>query len=210
MPDPAAIAGILLVAGAVLFLIGAGNPHLYRAWTGPRPVYLQVIREHPIAWWFTNVLFIAGTVLIVAGAGTLPGLATGGGAAWLDATAMAIALAGVLWILSLVYRLAVEPWTARAASDGDTAGPSSAAAPDPLELWSGGLFVAFTLVGGMAMAALGIGIVATGIAAPLVGWVSVAIGLIAVAGLLITGDMPPFVLYLPSLVLGLALLLHWT
>ncbi len=54
--------------------------------------------------------------------------------------------------------------------------------------------------------ALGLG---GGVAAP-VAWVATTVALLATAGFVAFGDMPPFVLYIPTLLIGLALLAGWS
>lgn len=72
---------------------------------------------------------------------------------------------------------------------------------------SGGLFAAFTILAGTSIAAAGLAVILGGALPVLVGWIMVSTGAVIVGGYLIAGDMPPFVAYLPTGALGLALLL---
>jgi len=202
--DAAPVAGWLLVIGSVTFGIGAGDPYLVRAWTAPLETFLAIVARHPVAWRATHVLFIGGTVLTAAGLAVLPGLLPDG---WPRALALAgaaaFAIAAVLWLVSLVYRLAVTPITARVFTESGAPDPSVTA----LDRLSGGLFKAFIVIALAGLAAIGVATTAGGpIPAPL-GWGSAALSGLLIGGLMLTGDMPPFTVYLAPLAFGIALLL---
>ena len=201
--DVAHVAGWLLVMGSVAFGIGAGDPYLVRAWTAPRETFLTIVARHPVAWRLTHVLFIGGTVLTTAGLGLLPGLVPDGWPSGLaGAGATGFAIAAVLWIVSLVYRLTVTSSIAR-----DFA---AAAAVDPwvatFDRLNGGFFKAFIVIAFAGLAAIGIATTAGGPIPPPVGWGTTALSGLFVGGLLLSGDMPPFTVYLAPLAFGVALL----
>jgi hypothetical protein len=201
--DAAQVAGWLLVVGSVTFGIGAGDPYLVRAWTAPHETFLAIVARHPVAWRNTHVLFIGGTVLTTAGLAILPSLLPDGWPRALGlAGAAAFAIAAVLWIVSLVYRLVVTPGTARGSAVTGTLDPSVTA----LDQLNGGLFKAFIVIALTGLAAIGVATTAGGpIPAPL-GWGAAALSGLLVGGLLLTGDMPPFTVYLAPLAFGIALL----
>ena len=197
------MAGWLLVIGSVTFGIGAGDPYLVRAWTAPHETYLATVARHPVAWRATHVLFIGGTVLTAPGLWVLPGLLPDG---WPHALALAgaaaFAIAAILWIVSLVYRLVVTPSTARSFIESGALDPSVTA----LDRLNGGLFKAFIVIALAGLAAIGVATTAGGpIPAPL-GWGSAALSGLLIGGLMLTGDMPPFTVYLAPLAFGIALL----
>ena len=201
--DAAHVAGWLLISGSITFGIGAGDPYLVRAWTAPQETFLTIVARHPIAWRATHVLFIGGTVLTTAGLVAMPSLLPDG---WPRALALAgaaaFAMAAVLWIVSLIYRLAVTPSTARDFTETGALDPSVTA----LDRLNGGLFKAFIVIALAGLAAIGIATTAGGpIPAPL-GWGSAALSGLLVGGLLLTGDMPPFTVYIAPLAFGIALL----
>ena len=200
--DASTMVGWLLIVGALAFGVGAGDPYLARAWTAPQETFLSIVARHPIAWRVTHLLFIGGTVLTVAGLAALPGLLPDG---WPRALALAGAaaftIAALLWIVSLLYRLAVTPVTAR---DFAAAGTLDSAVTG-LDLLNAGLFKAFIVIAFAGLAAIGIAATGGGpIPAPL-GWGSAALSGLLVGGLLLTGDMPPFTVYLAPLAFGIAL-----
>jgi len=197
------VAGWLLVIGSVTFGIGAGDPYLVRAWTAPHETFLTIVARHPVAWRATHVLFIGGTVLTAPGLWVLPSLLPDG---WPHALALAgaaaFAIAAILWIVSLVYRLVVTPSTARSFIESGALDPSVTA----LDRLNGGLFKAFIVIALAGLAAIGVATTAGGpIPAPL-GWGSAALSGLLIGGLMLTGDMPPFTVYLAPLAFGIALL----
>lgn len=195
-------AGILLVAGAASFLIGAFNPVLGRAWTAPEDVYLGIVHSHRTAWRTTNLLLVAGTALTAAGLWVVPASAVASADALTRAAAAVYAIAATLWIASLAFRLSVtQDAAARFVESGEV---------DPvfraLGRWAGALFAVFTLLAAAAIVAFGAAIVAAAALPALVGWFAVVVGSIAIVGYLVFGDMPPFVLYLPTGAIGFVLL----
>jgi hypothetical protein len=201
--EAAQVAGWLLVIGSVTFGIGAGDPYLVRAWTAPHETFLTIVARHPVAWRATHVLFIGGTVLTAPGLWVLPSLLPDG---WPHALALAgaaaFAIAAILWIVSLVYRLVVTPSTARSFIESGALDPSVTA----LDRLNGGLFKAFIVIALAGLAAIGVATTAGGpIPAPL-GWGSAALSGLLIGGLMLTGDMPPFTVYLAPLAFGIALL----
>ena len=203
-PDASDVSGWLLVVGAVLFGIGAGDPYLVRAWTATQETYLAIVGRHPVAWRVTHVLFIGGTVLTTAGLVGLPGLLPDGWSrAFGQAGATAFALGAVLWIVSLTYRLAVTPTAARDVAGGAALDPSLAA----LDRLNGGLFTSFMVIALVGLAAIGVAVTAGGPIPAAVGWGAAALSGLCLGGLFLTGDMPPFTVYLAPLAFGIALLL---
>jgi hypothetical protein len=201
--DAAQAAGWLLIGGSLMFGIGAGDPYLVRAWTAPQETFLAIVARHPVAWRASNVLFISATVLTASGLAILPSLLPDG---WPRALALAgsaaFAIAAVLWIVSLIYRLVVTPSTARVFTESGALDPSVTV----FDLLNVGLFKAFIVIALAGLAAIGVATTTGGpIPAPL-GWGSAALSGLLIGGLLLTGDMPPFTVYLAPLAFGIALL----
>jgi hypothetical protein len=201
------VEGAVLAIGAVLFLVGAGNPVLARAWVSPREAYLKIVAGHPTAWRVSHILFIVGTVLTAAGMAELPaaaGIHSVGARALVSVAGTVVAIGALLWIVALVGRLAVTSVVASAFVAG-----TGEATPVPSERWMSELFAAFLLLAGLGLVALGLGFIVAPVL-PILGWVCVAFGVIIAGGYLAFGDVPPFVVYLPTGLIGLALILGWT
>ena len=220
MPDGPVFAGVLLLGGSLAFLVGAGNPILARAWVAPEPTFLAIVAAHGTAWRFTNSLFIAATVATNAGLMVASvGLGPKGGDVAIAATAnqVTFAIAGaanrmpaessaafnaeIPYLQFKFFRMSVTRGEALARA----AGAAPALGYSVGSQWAGALFAAFTLLAGVALVVVGAAIVMGGALASWVGMQSIAFGAVVVFGYLRFGDMPPFVSYLPTGVIGLAL-----
>jgi hypothetical protein len=200
-----ALVGLSLLAGSVLFGVGAANPYLARAWTAPQAEFLRIVAARPGAWRMTMLAFIAGTVLVAAGFGAAPGLLTAAAARTVAiGGAVAYAIAAVLWILALLHRLAVTAPTARTFVETGVVDPAGV----PLDRLMGACFKAFIVVGLAGVGAVGIALAMGDLVPALLGWGSAALSVLLVIGLLATGDMPPFTVYLAPFAFGIVILLH--
>jgi hypothetical protein len=201
------IAGFLLVASPLLGAIPIANPALIRIWSAPREVYLASIGAHRAAWWWLNAGFSLATI------GTACGLAVLAGADPLPAphgpllvsVAAAYGLAGTPWLAMLAIRAARDPLLADLAAAGRPTDPAETL----LGALTRGLFAAFVFATGLALVALALVLGAGGVAVP----VAVLSGAVAAAVLAIqarTGDCIPAILYVPTLLIGIALLAGWS
>ncbi len=130
-----------------------------------------------------------------------PAMPGGLGTAAVLTCAVAYGIGGGLWCAVLAIRARTTPLLADL--DGDSLSSREVAL---LDAATGGLFQGFVLITGAALAALGLTLLLTGVVAPAVAVVVLLSGVAAVAWLLISGDVIPAVLYLPTMVLGVAVL----
>jgi len=201
--DAGHLTGWLLVGGAVLFWMGAGNPYLVRAWTASQEDYLAIVAKRPGAWRFTSLLLMTGTVVTAAGFAGLPALLPDGWGRALGSGAVgAFEIAATLWIISLLYRHTVLPTTARTFVETGVVDVGSA----PLDRLSGGLFKGFIVIGFAAIGALGVAATAGGPIGPMLGWGSAVVSALLVAGLVAFGNVPPLTIYIPTFAFGVAVL----
>jgi hypothetical protein len=106
--------------------------------------------------------------------------------------------------------LAIRARTTPALAEMVAAGTPTEPAEAILGASLGGLFAAFTLATAAALVVLGSTLaVSGGIAAP-VAWLATLISAVVIAAFMATGDAVPAVLYVPTLLVGLALLLGWS
>ncbi len=208
MPDERTVAGLLLVAGPLLGLLGFYDTGLYRVWGAPREEHLSTVAAHRRGWQAINAGFIAATafsvaglVAVVASAAGSEGTGAGPMAILLGATVL-YALAGAMWSTMLAIRTRTTPALAAMVAAGRPTEPAESI----LGAATGGLFAVYAIGTGVALAGIGIGAAAAGVLAMVVG------GLVAISGGLVilwylrAGDVIPAVLYIPTLVLGVALL----
>ena len=205
MPDARVLAGLLLVVGPRLAAIPVGHPALIPVWSASRERHLEIVAAHRRAWWALNVGFGVATVATAAGLAilaSLPGASEG--TAWLVAATIAYLAGGWLWCAVLAIRSQVTPLLGDLVAAGSATEPAEAVIGAAQRgLFSG--FVAFTCV---ALGILGIGLFAAGVLSPVVALLQVVAGIGVLAWLLVARDIVPAVLYLPTIVLGVALLLE--
>jgi hypothetical protein len=209
MPDALTVAAVLLVAGPVLGTIGlGGDPGLYRVWTAPREEHLAIVAARRRSWALANAGFTVATVLTAAGlvilAGALP--LADGYRAILTAVAVGYAIAGTLWCAVVAIRDRTTPVLAGLVAAGAPTEPAEAMLGGLI----GGLFASFAVTTSVALAGLGLVLaLGGGVVAP-VAWLAVVIGVGSCVWVARSGDMIPAVLYLPTLILGIALLAGWS
>jgi hypothetical protein len=204
--DAQAVVGAALVAGFVLFMIGAVAWRLEYE----RPLAESLVTIHGDrgrrAWihvWMLAAMLVTPAGL--AGAVLLPGSGT---AAVLTAMAFAIyALGAVCWMASLCFRLAVVPWAAEQTVVGGAVPEGFAA----LNHWAGLLYVVHMASAYGAFALLGAAVLAGGDLPAWLGWLGVGWGAVFLAGFAATrfaGPFnPPFWAHCYTAGIGLALLL---
>jgi hypothetical protein len=198
------VAGWLLVAGTIVGLAPVANPSLLRVFLVPRAEHIAIVAAHRRGWYVLNGGFAAATVATTAALAMLALVVDAGDAArgGLIAGTTTYAVGGVLWCAMLAIRSRVTP---ALAGRGD---------PDPagrlLEEAQGGLFAAYVLMTAVALVVLGVTLAVGGGVSIVVAALTILVGVGALAIQLVTGDLVPAVLYLPTLALGIALLAGWT
>jgi hypothetical protein len=208
MPDVLVLAGVLLVAGPAIGTLCLSYPPLWRVWTVPREEHLTLVAAHRRAWTTANVGFTAATVLTAGGLVLMAGSVDVGprAKAILMAGAVAYAIAGALWCAGLAIRTRTTPALAALVAAGTPTEPAETL----LGAATGGLFASFLVGTGLALVVVGLTLaLGGGVAAP-VAWLVTAIPALAIGGFLVYDDMPPFVLYIPTLIVGISLLLGWS
>jgi len=208
MPDPLVLAGWLLVAGALVGAAAASHPVLFPVWSAPRDERLRIVGEHRLAWTMLNAGFVIATVVTAGGLAALA-VAEGGEpgvVAALAAVIVAYAVAGGLWCGVVAIRSLTTPALADLSAGGADTEPTETLLN--AALWA--LFGTFTLITAAALLALAAIVAVGGVVAAPVAIVAAAIAAIVIAAYLITGDSVPAVLYLPTILIGIALLAGWT
>ncbi len=208
MNDGLTVAAVLLVVGPVVGGVAASNPALFPVWAAPREKHLALVGANPRAWVAINAGFMVATVVTAAGLAVLAGAVdvSDGPRAVLAAAAVVYAIAGSLWCAVLAIRTRTTPALAALVA----AGASTEPAETLLGAALGGLFAAFALATGSALVAIGLTLAMSGSVAAPVAWLATLIPAVVIAGFLASGDTVPAVLYLPTLLVGLALLLGWS
>lgn len=187
------IAAPLIVFGSVLFFCAAFAPLSYQAFTGTRESQAEAITAAPRSWLIINILFLVGAVLAAAGVALH--------ARSLAASAPNSMLRAAAWVGAGLVAVGVLPWVAVVVRRIVTPSSHWAGVSDNLS-WLFAAYVVLTLVGLMAY---GYALSLAGFPAWLA-WGTTGLAALALAGYFVFGDMPPFVFYIITLVIGLVLL----
>ena len=179
-----------------------------RVWGTPRERYLETIGAHRRAWHLLNAGFAFATVMTAAGLAVLASAADTNQAptAMLLGTTLAYGLGGVLWLVVLAARTVCDPLLAAWANDGQPAGPAEVLLGAMLE----GLFGAFVIITAITLVLLAVVLATDGLVAVPVALVAAAVAALVLTIQLRTGDCIPALLYVPTIVIGAALLVGWT
>ena len=208
MTDAVTIAGILLVAGPIIGMIPVAYPPFLTIWSMGREDHVSTVAAHRRAWWMLNVGFVFATIVTAGGLAVLAGALTGdaGRSAWLIAVWIAYTIGGVLWCTVLAMRARTTP----ALHDLGVIESPPGTAERLLGAATGGVFAMFVVVTAASLVALGAVLAVAGGAALPVDGLAALIAVIAIGVQVVTGDTIPAVLYLPTLIIGIALLAGWT
>lgn len=205
MPDAIRVGAALLVAGPIIGALCLMDPGFFRVWSMPRLERLAFVAAHRRAWRMVNVGFVIATVLTASGLSAVCAsldLAGGPGATAVAGT-VAYAISGALWCVVLAVRNRTTPLLADLVARGQPTEPAESILGAAL----GGLFAAFVLTMGTSIIAVAVGLAAGGAVAAPVAWLAGLGAVAAIASQILTGDTIPAVLYLPTPLLGVALLL---
>jgi hypothetical protein len=204
--DAQAVVGAALVAGFVLFMIGAVAWRLEYE----RPLAESLVTIHGDrgrrAW--IHVWMLAAMLVTPAGLAGAVVLADSGTAAVLTAMAFAVyGLGAVCWMASLCFRLAVVPWAAEQTAVGGAVPEGFAA----FNHWAGILYVVHMASAYAAFTLLGAAVLAGGELPAWLGRLGVGWGAVFLAGFVATRFAglfnPPFWAHCYTAGIGLALLL---
>lgn len=182
------VVGAILVAGVVVFTVGAVRWRL--AYEGPLDESLPVIhadrrRRAWIQTWMLVAMFVttaglSGFAVVVPDApdAALPAVMA----------ALVYALGAICMVVSLVFGLTVVPWAAeRTVEDGSV--PEGFAA---YRAWAGGLYVIHMVASYTAFALIGASVLASSSMSGWTGWVGLVLGVGCLAGFVATRFAGPF------------------
>jgi hypothetical protein len=201
------VAGSLLAAGSITFLVAAFIPITDKAGTLiyalPTSEWPAVISDNSTAWAWIGTLFIVSVLVTVFGTTLISdGLRRMGDRLFSRLGNLAMVFASILLLFDLTFRVSNVTWAQEAASN-----------PFALDLyiriseWLQVIFMTYSVLMIVALAAYGIAILQTNMAPRWSGWILLTYTLLAVLYVLLTSDFPPFFHYLMLLMLGVLLIL---
>ena len=204
--DAETAAGLVLVAGLVVFLVGAlrWRPE-YQA---EAAVALPAMHADPRRWtwihgWMAAAMFVTPAGLAMTASGVRPEDAAA--TAW--AATVVFTIGAACWLVSLTYRLAVVPWAAaRTVAEGSP--PELYLATEP---WASLLYRAHMLSAYTTFAVLGAAVLLGDELPAWLGWLGVGWGcafgvLLAVGGRVAYAVHPPFWAHTYPAVVGVVLI----
>ena len=205
-PDPwtGRIAGILLLAGTVVFFAGAG---LFVSVLGStsltHPESFDRVAASPEAWLLTSGLLAAGVVVTLFGLALVAALAADAGErSFAPVGLVGFLLGTVLWMIDMAFRVTVF---ADLAAD-----PATALRPiyDSLFSWVRAMSDSYIALAHLSLGAYGASIMRGRFLPRELGWFAVAYSALILILFLATASSPPFLVHFVPLVLGLALLVR--
>jgi len=163
-------AALLLLGGALCFLVGAGIPIRWlEVWFSPRERSLELIAAHRSAWSWINGFMIAAVVLNAAG---LSVLAASTSRPALIAGATGYAVGSVWWVMVASYRSTASGWAADRLA-------STRRLPEVFEAldgWMGLLFRLYILMAYGSELAVGAGLLQTTLVPVWSSWTVIVLG----------------------------------
>jgi hypothetical protein len=208
MPDGVTVSAALLVAGPIMVALCLLDPPFWQVWSVAREEHLALVAAHPFAWTMANVGFTSATVLTAAGLVLLAVSVdvADGPRAVLMAGAVVYAIGGSLWCAVLAIRNRTTPALARMVADGSPTEPAESLLGSAM----GGLFASFMLTSVAALVVIGATLALGGVVAAPVAWLATVITAGAFVRFITSGDVIPAIVYIPTLLVGIALLLGWS
>jgi hypothetical protein len=190
--------GVLLIAGPIIFWVGAFTPP-YRQWMGvPLDEYLGIVAANPRAWRFMHACFAIGAVVTACG---IRGLASTQPRWSASVASTLFTFATVLWLVIVAHRVTATPLAAaELARDG-----TIPRAYEATHAWASALFGAHAAMAYLALASLGLSLRGSTFPA----WLSmlaIGFGLVALPGLLTPVFRPPLMIYIVPFAAGVATL----
>ena len=213
------IVGIVFLAGVVSMFVGISTPEYSgldrEIWGMPTKQYLQAIHANRRPWRWASAWIVAATVLNVLGFGLLSVLLRDVGGHLLGEAAQLVFLVGaLLWIVVMAFRMGVEPIAAEALARAETV-------PDwfePVQAWAMRLSLIYMVLGYVATAIVGWGLLQTAMLPAWLGWLSLGLGIGGALSLIFTipryADFEFSVAFIPlwlhviPLILGITLLVQ--
>lgn len=208
MPDMTTFIGLLLVVGPLVGAVPIAHPALIPVWSAPRETHLAIVGAHRRAWVALNAGFAVATMTTAVGLALLVATMSGDPARTigLATAALAYAIGGALWCSVLAVRSRTTPLLADLVAGGRPTQPAEAV----LNAAVGGLFGGFVLTTGAAIVVLSVTLaLGGGVGAP-VAWIAAGGAGALIVAFLVTGDTIPATLYVPTMLVGVALILGWT
>lgn len=197
---------ILLLAGGIIFWIGAFTPP-YKQWTtSDVKEYLSVIGTHKIGWYIIHGCFAIAMILTLVGMNLLSRAIEFHNHPMIAATVNSLFTAGtVFWIADIAFRLTVTLWAAQKfVADGQVMDWYLS-----FRSWGGLLFGIYMVIGYFAIGCIGVAFRDIALIPNWLSWFNLIFGFSG-AVLFLTGFpffAPPLMIHLPLMLNGIFILI---
>lgn len=198
-------AGLLLLAGGVIFWIGAFTPP-YKQWmTRDIREYLTIIHDHKINWYFIAGTFVVGIVTTLFGMQLFSTALQRAGQTMMPQIAFAaFAFGATFWLLNIAFRATVTVWASDQLVD-------HGAIPDAFQTWmdwTNLIFSFYMVLAYFSAGCIGYSLLQTELLPAWVAWTCMAMGF---GGALLypTGFplfAPPLMVHAPFMIAGVVVL----
>jgi hypothetical protein len=197
--------GWLLVAGFVVFLLGA----VFWRYAFQGPILAETLRSvgaENSRWLWIHAWIAAGSVLTAVGLSQWVEIQRAAGERLRTPAAVTLYVLGVaLWLVGIGIRVTIQTW----AADEVLAGRGVPAMYAAIHRLAGVLYAAFMILSYVASAVLGLGILRSGVLSASTGFVGLVGGALFTLGFIVVRGgpfAPPIMALLYTLWLGVALL----
>ena len=164
-------AAVLLLGGALCFLIGAAIPIRWlEVWFSSLERHMELIAAHRRAWSWINGLMIAAVALNAAGLSVLAAVTSRPA---IIAGATAYGIGSVWWVMVASYRSTASVW----AADRLVSTQRMPEVFEALDGWMGLLFRLYTLMAYGSELAVGAGLLQTALVPSWSAWIMVVLGI---------------------------------
>lgn len=204
------LTGIVLIAAAILFGIGASLPVFgekgnFNIYTLPVRAQLQAIARNPSAWSWGNIFMGTAFGVLLAGLSLLTTILEGAKEPVFSRLGLVgVLLAAGLWVIFSAFRGVVGGWAAQEFAATGVVPPFY----EPLAKFASVLFFTYAAIGFLALASYGGSLLQVGLVPAWAGWATLLFSMAMLIVLLIMGDNLPLFHYVPPLLIGILLLAH--
>lgn len=198
--------GFLLLAGGIIFWVGAFTPP-YRWWmTRDIKEYLTLIHDHKRTWYFISAVFAVGIILTLFGMQLFSlSLQRSGQNVFSQIGFMAYAFGSAFWILNIAFRITVTVWAANQWSENHLLEPSFQSWMD----WTNLIFAIYMVLAYFGVGCMGYALYPLSVVPSWTAWLCMVFGFGGSVLYLCRVPVfdPPLMVHTPLILTGIVILL---
>ncbi len=199
--------GIMLLAGGILFWIGAFWPP-YKQWmTTDTREYLSIIQSNKTGWYVIHIFFTLGVVVSLFGMQSLSNtfMLLNGNKLLTSIMSSGYLVGSGFWLINIAFRMTVTLWAGQQLTEHNLMPDSFQAWMD----WYNLIFAIYMVLAYLSIACIGFVLKDISILPEFVTWFCIIFGLSGIIGYLVQFPLfaPPLMVHLPMMILGIFILL---